>query len=899
MTQKSPAKVPLKRKLREGGQTSFSGVYAGTGARVRRPVLLAELVLRDRLIYRVPRGTEDTMTLCSRPMGRFRAIHRLRLPALVLLCGFASAVHAVSVHGTVTDPLGSPIANATVGLVQYGEVLLSARTGADGGYAIVNAASGRFYVLASGISFRQLQTQSFYGGRFDNVEQNVTLEPETVRQSVVVTATGTPQPEAQVSAAVTGLSVEQFMNRADVVDPLRQVPGLNVVQQGERGGVTSVFIRGGSSTANRVVIDGVPVEDIGGRFDFGTVATLGLQDVEVYRGPNTVLYGSDAAAGVIALTTPRGSTSFPSFLYEGDAGSFGTYRNQAQLAGMMRKLDYYVGASSLYTQNSIPGDQYHSGTAVSNFGWSWSAKTQIRVTARASNSATGLPGGNGGYSFYGLANDGKQSDQDVYGAGVIDHAFRDNWHATVRYGLVRKREESGEWYPAGNLLTTDDLGAGNYYGNNVTVKGANGTSSTGQALLNYGGPYSIYPYKVYVASNRDSLYADTNYQHSPHLGVIAGFRYEDERGMEGEPVYFFGENLERANYDYQAQIGGQFRNRFFYTAAGGVEKNQLFGLVGTPRGGASWYVVRPGQGILHGTRLNVNFAKGYQEPTLDQQFGSLYAFLESNGGQSTIAQYGVAPIGAETSRSYDGGIEQSLFSEKVMARVTYFHNEFGNQIEPVPATAVPQLLPNLSAAQQQQLENFLMNNFAYSLDLNSMAYRAQGIESEFEYGMGKNIFVRGGYTYLDAVVQHSFSSDAIGPSTNPNYPNVPIGNYAPLVGARPFRRPPHTAFASATYAGRKWSGVVQAAYASRSDDTTFLGGNDVNVGNTLLLPNRNLDYAYTKVDLGVTYQYKPWMAVYTQLDNLTSSQHIGPIGYPSQPMSFRTGVRFTISISRR
>lgn len=840
------------------------------------------------------------MTLFSRPTGRFLARLRLPLLAPAILLASTTFLHGVTVHGTVTDPLGYPVANASVGLVQNGNVLLTARTGADGGFVIASPSSGRFYILASGISFRQLQTQSFYGGRFDYVEQNVVLEPESVRQSVVVTATGTPQPQAQISASVTGLSAEQFLNRAEVLDPLRQIPGLNVVQQGERGGVTSLFIRGGNSTANRVVIDGVPVEDVGGRFDFGNVATLGLQDLEVYRGPNTVLYGSDAAAGVVALTTPRGSTSFPSLLYEGDAGNFGTYRNQAQLAGLKRKLDYYFGAASLNTQNSIPGDEYHDGTAVSNLGWSLSAKTQIRVTGRASNSATGLPAGNGGYSFYGIANDGKQSDQDIYGSGTIDHKFRDNWNATVRYGLVRKREESGEWYPAGNLLGGSDAGAGNYYGNNVTVKGANGYSSSGQALLNYGPVFgSIYPYKVDLASNRDTLYADTNYQHGPHLGVVAGFRYEDERGMEGEPVYAFGENLERTNYDYQAQLGGEFKNRFFYTAAGGVEKNQLFGLVGTPRGGASWYVVRPGQGAFHGTRLNVNFAKGYQEPTLDQQFGSLYDFLQTNGGQSTIAQYGVAPIGAELSRTYDGGLEQSLFSEKVIARATYFHNEFGNQIEAVPASAVPQLLPNLSASQQQQLENFLNNNFAYELDLNSMSYRAQGVESEVEYGMGKNVFVRGGYTWLESAVQHSFSSDALGHITNPNYPGILIGNYAPLVGARPFRRPPHTAFASAVYTGKRWSGLVQANYASRSDDSTFLGGDDVNFGNTLLLPNRNLDSAYTKIDLGATYLYKPWMTIYTQLDNLTSNQHIGPIGYPSLPMNFRTGVRFTLSLGRR
>jgi iron complex outermembrane receptor protein/vitamin B12 transporter len=781
-----------------------------------------------------------------------------------------------------------------VALVQNGRVLVNGSTGPDGAYTLVSSESGRFYVLASGISFRQLATESFFGGRFDGVEQNIVLEPEWVRESVVVTATGVPQPQAQVSGAVTELTAADFGNRASLSDPLRQVPGVNVVQTGQWGGETSLFIRGGSSTANRVVMDGVPVEDIGGRFDFGNVATTGIQDVEVYRGPNTVLYGSDASAGVVAVTTPRGSTPFPSLLYEGDAGNFGTYRNQAQLAGMKRKLDYYAGASSLYTQNAMPGDSYHDNTGVTNLGWSLSAKTQIRLTGRGSDSATGLPSANGGYSFNVFPNDGKQLDQDTYGTGTIDHTFRDNWHATVRYGLVRKREESEQWYPAGIPV------AGNYYGNDVTVLGANGYSTSGQALMNYGTSFgAIYPYSLALASNRDNLYAQTSYEHGPHLGVIAGFRYGDERGLEGEPVYAYREGLERTNYDYQAQVGGEFKNRFFYTAAGGVEKNQLFGTVGTPRGGASWYVVRPGRGAIHGTRLNVNFAKGYQEPTLDQQFGSLYSFLLANGGQSTIAQYGIAPIGAELSRSYDGGIEQSLFSEKVIARVTYFHNEFGNQIEAVPASVVPQLLPNLTPAQQQQLEAFLNNNFAYELDLNSMAYQAQGVESEVEYGLGKDIFLRGGYTYLDAVVQQSFSSDAIGPSTNPNYPAIPIGNYSPLVGARPFRRPPHTGFTSVIYTGKKWSGVVNGAYASRSDDSTFLGGDDVNFGNTLLLPNRNLDYAWAKIDLGATYQWKPWMAVYTQLDNLTSNQHIGPIGYPSLPLNFRTGARFTLSLGKK
>jgi vitamin B12 transporter len=833
--------------------------------------------------------------------------HALR-PARRILCIlsfvlYGSVSHAVSVHGTVTDALGMPIDGAVVALVHNGKVIVSGRTGADGTYTLVTADTGRFYVLASGHSFRQLETRSFYGGQLDDVEQNVVLEPEWVRESIVVTPTGEAEPQAQTSGSVTGIGAMQYEDRADIVDTLRQIPGADVVQTGERGGETSLFIRGGNSTANTVTMDGVPVEDIGGRFDFSNVATTGLESVEVYRGPNTVLYGADAAAGVVALTTPRGSTPFPSLLYQGEAGSFGTYRNQVELAGMKRKLDYYGGFSSLETGNSIPMDQYHDDTAVANVGWSWSAKTEIRVTARNSVSATGVPAANGGYSFDGIANDGKQLDQDDYGSGTITHNFRDNLRATVRYGLVRKREESEQWYPAGQPI------AGNYYGVNETVTGANGYQSRGLALMNYGPSFgSIYPWKLALASNRDDLTAQVAYVHGPHLGVTAGFRFDDERGVENEPVYAYHEGLERGNYDYQAQVGGEFRNRLFYTVAGNVEKNGLFGTVGSPHVGGSYYVVRPGRGTLHGTKLDFNFARGYQEPTLDAQFGSLYHFLVENGGQATAAQYGITPIGAELSRTYDGGVEQSLFSEKVTVRATYFHNEFGNQTEAVPASAVPALLPNLTAAQQQSLEAFLNNNFAYELDLNSMAYRAQGAEGEVEYGLGRNVFVRGGYTYLDAVVQRSFSSDNLecsatgttnGPCENPNYPGIPIGDYSPLVGARPFRRPPHRGFTSVIYTGKKWTAVAEGAFASRSDDSTFLGGDDVNFGNTLLLPNRDLDFGYAQLDLGGSYAWKPWLGLYTQLNNAASNQHIGPIGFPSLPFNFETGMRFTLSLGKK
>ena len=142
------------------------------------------------------------------------------------------------------------------------------------------------------------------------------------------------------------------------------------------------------------------------------------------------------------------------------------------------------------------------------------------------------------------------------------------------------------------------------------------------------------------------------------------------------------------------------------------------------------------------------------------------------------------------------------------------------------------------------------------------------------------------------MVQRSFTNDdqtLLGPI--PTFDGIPVGPYAPLVGARPFRRAPHTGYLTATYAAKRFTGVFSSAFASRSDDSTYLEGEDAFGGNSLLLPNRNLDYGYAKVDLGASFQVLPWMDVFAQGENLLNNQHIAPIGYPGLPFTARIGLR--------
>jgi iron complex outermembrane receptor protein/vitamin B12 transporter len=406
-------------------------------------------------------------------------------------------------------------------------------------------------------------------------------------------------------------------------------------------------------------------------------------------------------------------------------------------------------------------------------------------------------------------------------------------------------------------------------------------------------------------SNRDRVYFQSDYPFTQHIFGMFTFRYEDERGAKKSIALGIDQTLDRRNYDYTAQIQGNFKYRLYYSLGGGAEKNELFGTVGTPRIGLAFYPVRPGRGIFHGTRVRFNFANGYQEPSLDEQFSSLYSFLLTQPeGRDSIQQFHIKPIVEEQSRTYEGGVAQSFLSEHGLFEVSYFHNQYGRQLEPVPPTEVPLLLPQLTSAEQQELEGLLSN--AGDLDVNSGAFKAQGIESEVSFSPFKSLFLRGGYTYLDAVVRRSFTSDALQPVFNtglpgqplPPFSQVPIGSFSPLRGARPFNRPPHTGFAEATYAGKQFSAQFTAAIVSHSDDSTFLGGRDTAGGNSLLLPNRNLDYSYSKLDAGASYQLLSWVSVYAQLDNLTSNKKIAPIGYPSLPFTYRVGLRIALGHSR-
>lgn len=799
----------------------------------------------------------------------------------VLLAGLTSlSARAVVVRGVVTDGQGRRVANARVQLI-FGKTTASYATSrADGSFEVREGDGGRFVLLTSAVTFAPNISEDFYGGKTDIVTRSVVLSPTEIRTEVSVTATGLATPLPQLTAPVDLIPRDALATRVGVVDELRQAPGVFVVQQGQAGGVSSLFVRGGGSDATKVLFDGVPADDVGGAFDFGTVSSTGVSGpgagtgLELYRGANSATAGTDALAGVLQMTTPRGSTMGPALNYSGDAGNLHEYRNEVFVSGTRKKLDYLAGYSRFETSNALRNDEFHSGTAVANVGYALGASTLARFTLRNADSAVGLPDA---YDFYLVPASGKQSDQDLFAAGTVENTTLGGWHNLVRYGITRKREQAEGFQPVGEPVTStfDGFSYTTYYGLPATIRGANGYTATGQA--------AFFTPTDQLVSNRDQLYFQSDYVLPHHVAMVFGFRYDNERGQFAEPGE--AERLQRTNFGYNLGFQGELGARLFYSLGGAIEKNHLFGLAGTPKFGLAYQAVRPGGRLLHGTRLRANAATGVQEPSLALEFSSLYRQLEDAGDTAAIAQYRVTPAGALRSRTFDVGVDQSLVGEKLVLKAGYFHNQFSHQFDYVDVGTLASVFGlDLSATG------------LFGAELNSLAYRAQGLETDLEWQPKPRILVRGGYTYLATLVEQSFASDAAAatagmPTESPDLPGIAIGATSPLVGQRVFRRPPQTGYFAAQYTGSAFGVAFKGSMASKSDDSTFLSFEDLNGGNSLLLPNRNLDFGYVKLDLGFTYAVSHQVTVFAQTENLLNDQHIGPIGYPGLPLTARGGLK--------
>jgi vitamin B12 transporter len=176
-----------------------------------------------------------------------------------------------------------------------------------------------------------------------SVAAQTTPEPSPANQAasnvsaLVVTATRVPTEKIKLANSVTVITARDIAlkQQQTLPDVLADAPGLNVVQTGGPGGVTSVYMRGTNANHVKVLVDGIDVSDpssTDGTFDFGQFLTPDIEKIEILRGPQSGLYGSDAIGGVINIITRSGEGP-PHATLDLEGGSFGTFNQNASVSG--------------------------------------------------------------------------------------------------------------------------------------------------------------------------------------------------------------------------------------------------------------------------------------------------------------------------------------------------------------------------------------------------------------------------------------------------------------------------------------------------------------------------------------------------------------------------------------
>ena len=203
-------------------------------------------------------------------------------------------------------------------------------------------------------------------------------------------------------ATLSTLGVSAYVLERDEIDDraapsllplLQDVPGVATSRSGQTGQQGSVFIRGGESRYARVMIDGVPVNQPGGAYDFGTALPFELERVEIVRGAASSLYGTDALAGVVSLQTRRAAAGdAPSLRAEGEGGSFDWQRWLGATSGARGAFDWNLGAQRLTTDNETPNSRFEQTAAALSAGLKLDERTQARAVVRFDDSTAGTPG---------------------------------------------------------------------------------------------------------------------------------------------------------------------------------------------------------------------------------------------------------------------------------------------------------------------------------------------------------------------------------------------------------------------------------------------------------------------------------------------------------------------------
>ncbi len=561
------------------------------------------------------------------------------LRASLLLFVALTAASAADLKVKVIDPQSAAVAGAQVSLLSKGNdtALKSATSSAEGVATFNQLPSGTYHiqVLAPGFA---AQTQDVGA---NSAVITIQLHLATASETVVVTATRTPVPAEESGASISTLQNAQLETMQPIAadDAVRFLPGAVINTAGQRGGLSSLFVRGGESTYNKVIVDGVTVDNPGETFDFGTLPLTEADRIEFLRGTQSTLYGSDAMTSVVQVWTRTGSTPTPELRFGADGGNFGTANGYTSVAGARGRFDYNVFGDQFNSTGLGVNETYSDSLQGANLGMAITDKVTLRVRGRHSNSYTGLPGE---WNFNGdplLAPDSSESAHlnNTLGSVELTVASPSGWqHRFTGFDSLYRYTDSNLNPPADSYDSFADL-----YLTHVNRVG-----------FEYQGDYS-----------------ERNWAHTTF-----GYRVENETGVVSDmdfPPPASGQRLDQDAYLQQQLTLG----RLSAIAGGRFVHSSAYGNIGVPRVALTLLALRGGD-LFSGMRLRFSYAVGYMEPALYETFGEIAYDFTSNRG-----------LLPERTRAFEAGFEQKLFAGRWALNATYFNNLFHDQIEAVPTSS--------------------------------------------------------------------------------------------------------------------------------------------------------------------------------------------------------------------
>jgi vitamin B12 transporter len=480
---------------------------------------------------------------------------------------------------------------------------------------------------------------------------------------LVTSPTTVPTPINDVASSITVITSQQIEDHQwrTVPDALETVPGLNVVQTGGPGGLTSVFIRGTKSNDVKVLIDGIDVSDpsnTNDSFDFGQLLTSGIERIEILRGPQSGLYGSDAIGGVINIITKKGQGPLKvTGAIEG--GSFGTNIERFSASGSQSIFNYafniahFDSASTPVTPlNDLgPGEQ-RNNDAYEN--WTFSTKLGADINEHLTFNYVGR---------YTTSNLFSTSDDQFN--PITGLAFPDP---------VQSLQDIHEFFTRGEAVTTFfDGRLKNYLGINYSDTHTLFDDPDAEIETNEGQRLK-FDWRSVIAA-------------LPGETVVLGADQETETLLQNSPFTPVS-NASRDDAGGYAELQSNLYDRFFLVSNVRYDDYDTFG-------GHATYRIAPAFIVpWTQTKLKATYGTAFKAPTLSQlyvNFPGLFPF------------FGNPDLKPEESTGYDAGFEQPLFHDRVSFGATYFHNNITNLIA---ANATDTTDINIGHAETQGVESF-------------------------------------------------------------------------------------------------------------------------------------------------------------------------------------------------